>query len=608
MCGIIGYVGGNPALPRLINGLKKLEYRGYDSAGISFFTEAGVVTVKAEGRIANTEALLQRGFPDAQSVCGVGHTRWATTGKPSDANAHPHRVGAVTVVHNGIIENYKALKKECEAAGRVFRSQTDTEVIAALADIVYAQCGDPVKTLHRVISRLEGSFAVAALFDDRENTVYGFRKDSPLIVAETEDGNYFASDFIAVKHATDTYRLPDEETVVELTAAGARYYTADGGTAPPAPIRVTDANRDDGKGDFPHFMLKEIFEVPDAIRNTCRDRVCEGLPAFDDEILGRLAASGRIYIVACGTALNAGKLGKGYIEKFARIPVSCELASELRYFPPLYDEGDSFIFISQSGETADTVASLRMLKERGIYTVALVNTPNSTIAREADGVLYTRAGTETAVASTKAYNAQSALLFLLALGLGLQKGSITEKTAAKLTADLTRGVPAAVEKILADAEKIRAFSEKYCTAPSCFFLGRGPDFCLAEESSLKLKEISYIHCEAYAAGEIKHGTIALIEKDVPVIAIISGDKIRSKTINNAFEVKARDAKVLTVTDRRVPGEEETADDIYVVDSPDESLFHIPAATFFQLFAYYTALGRGRDVDKPRNLAKSVTVE
>ncbi|MBQ6018813.1 MAG: glutamine--fructose-6-phosphate transaminase (isomerizing) [Clostridia bacterium] len=608
MCGIIGYVGGNPAVPRLINGLKKLEYRGYDSAGISFFTEVGVVTVKAEGRIANTEALLREKYPDAQSVCGLGHTRWATTGKPSDANAHPHRVGRVTLVHNGIIENYKTLKKECEAAGRVFRSQTDTEVIAALADIVYERRGDPVATLREVAARLEGSFAVTALFDDRENTVYGFRKDSPLIVAETGDGNYFASDYIAVKHLTDVYRFPAEGTVVEVTADGVRYYDREGEAAPPAPIRVTDVNRDDGKGAFPHFMLKEIFDVPDAIRNTCRDRVCEGRPAFDDETLQRLAAAGRIFIVACGTALNAGKLGKVYIEKFARIPVSCELASEFRYFPPLCGANDSFIFISQSGETADTVASMRMIKSQGLYTVALVNTPNSTIAREADGVLYTRAGTETAVASTKAYSAQSALLFLLALGLGMQKKTLTAETAAAFTKNLTKGVPAAIEKILADTEKIKAFSEKYCTAPSCFFLGRGPDFFLAEESSLKLKEISYIHCEAYAAGEIKHGTIALIEKDVPVIAIISGDKIRAKTISNAAEVKARDAKVLTVTDRLVPGEDETADDICVADCPCEELFHICAATFFQLFAYYTAVGRGRDVDKPRNLAKSVTVE
>lgn len=608
MCGIIGYVGGNPAIPRLINGLKKLEYRGYDSAGISFFTEAGVVTVKAEGRIANTEALLRRDHPDAESVCGIGHTRWATTGKPSDENAHPHRVGAVTVVHNGIIENYKALKKECEAAGRVFASQTDTETIAALADIEYERCGDPVRTLQRVSERLEGSYAVAALFDGRPGEIYGVRKDSPLIVAETEDGNYFASDFIAVKQFTDTYRLPDEGIVVALTADRARYYDKNGETAAPAQVRVTDANRDDGKGDFPHFMLKEIFEVPDAIRNTCRDRINEGLPAFDEEIIRRLASSGRIYIVACGTALNAGKLGKGYIEKFARIPVSCETASEFRYFPPLYGENDSFIFISQSGETADTAASMRMIKAQGLYTVALVNTPNSTIAREADGVLYTRAGTETAVASTKAYNAQGALLFLLALGLGMQKKTVSEETARELTKALTERVPETVAAILKDTERVKALSEKYCTAQSCFFLGRGADFFLAEESSLKLKEISYIHCEAYAAGELKHGTIALIEKDVPVIAIISGDRIRAKTINNAAEVKARDAKVLIVTDKREPGEEETADDIYTVDCPDEALFHIPAAVFFQLFAYYTALGRGRDVDKPRNLAKSVTVE
>ncbi len=608
MCGIIGYCGGNPAIPRLLNGLKKLEYRGYDSAGIAFFTESGIVTVKAEGRIANTEALLRGDYENAVSVCGIGHTRWATTGRPSDFNAHPHRSGAVTIVHNGIIENYKELKAECEAAGTVFRSQTDSEVIAALADGYYRENADPVAALQKVMERLKGSYAVTALFEDRTNTVYGFRRDSPLIAAETPDGNYFASDYIAVKHLTDTYFLPEEGVVAELTARGIRYFGPQGEQRAPAPVTVTESNRDDGKGDFPHYMLKEIFDIPEAIRNTCRDHVLEGLPSFDDGLLQRLSAAGRIYIVACGTALNAGKLGKGYIERLAGIPVSCETASEFRYFPPLYGKNDCFVFISQSGETADTAASMRMINAQGLYTVALVNTPNSTIAREAADVLYTRAGVETAVASTKAYNAQGALLFLLALALGMKTGRVSAADAARKTGELTDGVPAAVRKVLTESARIRELSHRFCTAPSCFFLGRGPDFFLAEESSLKLKEISYIHCEAYAAGELKHGTIALIEKDVPVIAVISGETIRAKTINNAAEVKARSAKVLIVTDRAVPEERETADAVFTVDCPAEELFHLCAAVFFQLFAYHTALLRGCDVDKPRNLAKSVTVE
>ena len=608
MCGIIGYCGNEDSVVRLIDGLKALEYRGYDSAGVSLFAEDGILTVKASGRIANIEKRLADEHSGVHAECGIGHTRWATTGKPNDINSHPHNSGKVSIVHNGIIENYKELKRACEQQGVVFASETDSEVIAALINLKYTETGDVMQSLRWTMAQLTGSYAVAALFADREKHVFAFRHDNPLIAAATADGNYLASDFAAVSKYTDRYYLPEDGDIVEMTADYIKFFDADGNEKQIEPVVVTDMNRADGKQGYPHYMLKEIHEVPRAIRDTCKDHIYENLPTFDKELTEKLAGAGRIYIIACGTALNAGKLGKTYFEKYAGIPVSCETASEFRYVPPILNENDRFIFISQSGETADTAASLRMVKARGLYTIAVVNTPNSTIAREADNVIYTRAGTETAVASTKAYNAQASLLFILALGAALEKGTVSEETAAALADKLVNQLPEAVETILADTEKIKALSEKYCTAHSCFFIGRGPDFYLAEESSLKLKEISYIHCEAYAAGELKHGTIALIEPDVPVISIISGDKIRSKTINNAAEVKAREAKVLMVTDRDTDEAEHTADDVYVIHCPDSDLFHICAAVFFQLFAYHTALGKGWDVDKPRNLAKSVTVE
>lgn len=605
MCGIIGYCGKEEAAPYLLKGLYSLEYRGYDSAGLCVFAPRGMLTVKTAGRVADLQqkwdALPERPF----ARCGIGHTRWATDGAPTEKNAHPHRVGSVSIVHNGIIENSGALRVELQKKGYVFVSQTDTEVLAALLDEGYQAAGNIPAAIRYAESRVTGSFAVAAMFEPEKDTVWAFRKESPLIAATAPNGNFLASDIFAVSRYTSQYYPLQEEEIAVLRPDGLSFLKKDGTPLEKDPVSILTDSRQAEKGAFPHHMLKEIFDAPDAIRETVAAYLRDGLPSLSLlDPKGFLRRAKRLFIVACGTALNAGKIGKFYFEKLAGLSTYCAIASEFRYDSPILQDGDHFLFITQSGETADTLAAMRMVRGMGFSATALVNTPNSTAVNLADSVLYTRAGPEIAVASTKAYVAQCSLLYLVANAVALYREKINAVAVRENVHALYHDAPICIANLLADREAVRAISQKYCEAPSCFFIGRGLDYSLTEESSLKCKEISYIHCEAYPAGELKHGTIALIEENTPVVTIVSGEMVREKTFSNIREVRARGGKVLLVTDRHA--ETQVADDLYIV--PAKKLFPVCAAVFFQLFAYYGALLRGCDVDKPRNLAKSVTVE
>ncbi len=604
MCGIIGYCGREDAAPHLLSGLQALEYRGYDSAGLCVFAPGGLLTVKTAGRVADLrkkwDSLPEKVF----ACCGIGHTRWATDGAPTEENAHPHKVGSVSIVHNGIIENSGALRKELTKKGYSFRSQTDTEVLAALLDEGWRNFKDIPAAIRHVERRAIGSFAVAALFESKRDTVFGFRKESPLIAASSPWGNFLASDIFAVSRYVEWYYSLTEDEIAVLHQDSLTFLKIDGTPVQKQPIPVCSDSRQTEKGNFPHHMLKEIFDAPDAIRRTAADYLRNGLPSLSLlDPRGFLRNARRLWIIACGTALNAGKIGKTYFERLAGLPTFCAVASEFRYDPPILEKGDHLLFITQSGETADTLAAMRMVQSMGFPVTALVNTPNTTAANQADSVLFTQAGPEVAVASTKAYIAQLALLYLAANALALFREKITAAEARAAARALSEEAPLCIANILSEQEAVRLLSQKYCRKSSSFFIGRGVDFALAEESALKCKEVSYIHCEAYPAGELKHGTIALIEQDTPVIALISGETGREKTIANIREVRARGAKVLLITDRHT---EAVADDCFLV--PSARLFPICAAVFFQLFAYYGALYRGCDVDRPRNLAKSVTVE
>lgn len=608
MCGIIGYCGNENATEKLIDGLKKLEYRGYDSSGISVFSQDGTLTVKSKGRIENIEKILNSSFKDTKSNCGIGHTRWATHGKPSDRNAHPHSTENVCIVHNGIIENYLPIKRELEELGYTFLSETDSEVIAVLAEHEYLKSQNAENTVREVQKKIKGSYACAIIFKNRKDTVYAIRNESPLIAAATSSGNFISSDIYAVKAYTDKYIIPNDGDMLVMTDKSIDIYDKDEQLTAPHFFSVLKDNRSDGKNDFPHYMIKEIFDSPAAIKNTCSMYTMNGLPYFNEEIADLLSNKAeRLFIIACGTALNAGKIGKTFFEKYTNLSVFCETASEFRYYPPKLKSGDIAFFITQSGETADTIACLKYVKEKGIKTTAIVNTQNSSIARYADSVLYTQAGTEIAVASTKAYTAQCSLLYLLAISTGLNQKNLTPDEAYAKVCELHENLPPAVSNILADFDRIKKLSEKYSNEDNAFFIGRGADYYLCEESALKLKEISYIHAEAYPAGELKHGTIALIEKNTPVFAVASDGKTYIKTVSNIDEVKARGARVLLVTDKN-DADAADIDDIYIIKCKNSDLFPVCSAIFFQLFAYYSAVINGKDPDKPRNLAKSVTVE
>ena len=582
MCGIVGYVGKRNAQDVLLDGLEKLEYRGYDSAGVALALKGGIRVVKSKGRLAELRKRLAVEAL-ARSGCGIGHTRWATHGEPSDVNSHPHSTPRVSIVHNGIIENYGVLKERLMAKGYTFESETDTEVLVKLIDSCYE--GEPLKALRAALAMVRGSYALAVLFRDFPDTLFAVKRESPLIVGWGEEENFIASDIPALLKYTRRYSVLEEGDMAVVNADGIRFYNE---FAEPVEREVLTANWDQEaaeKGGYPHFMLKEINEQPAAITATVSPRVENGLPdlrvpELTDERLRRI---GTVHLVGCGTAMHAGMVGKAAIEALARVPAQVEIASEFRYRNPILRPEDLVIIISQSGETSDTLAALKLAKSRGVPVLAIVNVVGSSIARAADYVMYTYAGPEIAVASTKAYMVQMCVLYLFALRLAYARGMQTDAEIRRLTAELLRA-----------GEVIKP--------------RRGFDYSLSLEGSLKLKEISYVHSDAYAAGELKHGTISLVTDGVPVIALATQKQVYEKTISNAKETKSRGAKVLLFTTRDAVVPDGVADYVVRLDDYDDLLMPLQLIVPLQLFAYYMAVLRGCDVDKPRNLAKSVTVE
>ena len=606
MCGIVGYVGKRNAQNVLLDGLEKLEYRGYDSAGVALALDGGIRVVKSKGRLAELRKKLELQAL-AESGCGIGHTRWATHGEPSDVNSHPHSTPRVSIVHNGIIENYGILKERLIAKGYTFESETDTEVLVKLIDSCYE--GEPLQAIHEALSMVRGSYALAVLFRDFPDTVFAVKRESPLIVGWGEGENFVASDIPALLKYTRRYSVLEEGDLAVVTREGIRFYNE---FAEPVEREVLTADWDmeaAEKGGYPHFMLKEINEQPAAITATVSPRVEDGLPdlripELSDE---KLRDIGTIHLVACGTAMHAGMVGKSAIETLARVPAEVDIASEFRYRDPILNKNDLVIIISQSGETSDTLAALKLAKSRGVSVLAIVNVVGSSIARAADYVLYTYAGPEIAVASTKAYMVQMCVLYLFALRLAYARGAQTEAETRRLTAELLRASEV-IKPRLADCEQIKYLASRFVNTQSCFFIGRGFDYALSLEGSLKLKEISYVHSDAYAAGELKHGTISLITDGVPVIALATQKKVYEKTISNVKETKSRGAKVLLFTTKDAVVPDGVADYVVRQDDYDDLLMPLQLIVPLQLFAYYMAVLRGCDVDKPRNLAKSVTVE
>ena len=610
MCGITGYVGAREASEVILQGLHTLEYRGYDSAGVAAFANGTLAVVKAVGKVQNVEDKVRSlGILDG-AHCGIGHTRWATHGAPSDTNSHPHGNENIQIVHNGIIENYAPLRAMLQKNGYTFVSETDTEVAAKLIDYHYANCGDRADALFAAMRDIVGSYAIAALFADQPDTLYAIRKDNPLIVGVGKGENFVASDIAAVlRYTKDYYQLGDRELAV-VTKDSVEIYNMEKMPVQHELLTATWSIEAAERGGYAHFMIKEIGEEPEAIEKTLRPRIKDMLPCFDEEGLddSRLAGIKSVTFVACGTAMHAGLVGKTVIEKLCRVPVNVEIASEFRYNDPILHKDDLVVIISQSGETADSLAALRLAKEKGAYTLGIVNVIGSTIAREADDVIYTWAGPEISVASTKAYTVQISLLYLLSIRMALAMGKLTEDTARSLTRTLYEDMPRVVREAIAREDEIAAAAELFYDYEDLFFIGRGIDYHLAMEGSLKLKEISYIHSEAYAAGELKHGTISLITEDMPVIALATVSELYEKMISNIREVKARGAEVLLITREGAKDAADEAKKVIYLPNCSELFSAIPLATVLQLLAYHVAAKRGCDIDKPRNLAKSVTVE
>jgi len=610
MCGIVGYVGSQNCVPILMEGLSSLAYRGYDSAGLAVQTESDALLLrKEEGKLENLYALLER--EPLAANCGIGHTRWATHGVPSVANAHPHvdQSGKLALVHNGIIENYKKLKFMLQEQGVCFRSETDTEVAAQLIGSLYT--GDPLSAIAQSLCLIEGAYALVILFADHPDTIYCARKDSPMVVGLGKDGGFVASDIPAILPHTRDVSFVGDLQIVAIHKDRIDFFDSFGNPVE-NPTRHIDWDVESAKkGNYPHFMLKEIHESPDAFKKTLEQyanlkagRLKADCFPWDEEAAQRLDS---LTIVACGTAYHAGLMGKSYLESMARLPVHVEIASEYRYkeLPPA--PGTELMLISQSGETADTIAAMRMAKAAGCPISAVCNVIDSTIAREAEAVMFTYAGPEIAVAATKSYLTQTTVLYLLALDLAQKRGYMTKEEVQKRLFAMAR-IPDEMEAILKDQERIRNFARKNQSVEHVFFIGRGLDHALAQEASLKLKEISYIKSEAYAAGELKHGTIALIEPGTLVAALATQKRLLAKTASNMEEVRVRGAYVLAIT----PGDGEDAkghaDELWSVPDVGESLSPFCAILYIQLLAYYMAVERGCAIDQPRNLAKSVTVE
>lgn len=606
MCGIIGFTGNINAKDVLLQGLKALEYRGYDSAGISYFTEKGIKTIKAVGKVSGLAEKVALSGNDV-TECGIGHTRWATHGGVSEINCHPHRFGKVTLIHNGIIENYKELQEELALDGKEPVSQTDSEIAAMVIDSCYKS--NPVRAIKKAVKKLHGAYAFCIMFEDHPGSIYAIRNGSPLVATATKEGAVIASDMVAlIKYSKDYFVLP-EHHIAHLTAKGINITDLDQNEIEPDMLHVNWDMAAARKGGYEYFMLKEIHEQPESLHNTISPRVKDGLPDFSADNIPDSLFTGvdRIIITACGTAMHAGLIGKNMIEKLSRIPVTVDIASEFRYQDPVIDGNTLVITISQSGETADTLAALRLAKERSARTLSIVNVKGSSIARESDYVLYTHAGPEIAVASTKAYTVQLAAMYLFAFRFALLREIVPEAEIRNLTSGLLK-MPGFVENMLSCDKAIEKISNKLKKTKDLFFIGRGLDYALSCEGSIKLKEVSYIHSEAYAAGELKHGTISLITDNVPVIALATQDNVFTKMISNIREVRSRGAKVIMITVAGAGVDASLCDHLITLPPVNDLFAPFGAAIVLQYIAYYTAVAKGLNVDQPRNLAKSVTVE
>lgn len=615
MCGIVGYVGSKQATPVLINGLKKLEYRGYDSAGVAVMSEDAdeILVRKSKGALK----FLEEKIADEviKGSVGIGHTRWATHGEPSDLNSHPHTnaSGTIAVVHNGIIENYAKLKAWLQDQGVVFKSQTDTEVIAHLINYFYEKTGEIFKAVLETLHRLEGSYALGVLCTKYPDRLIAARKESPLIVGLGKGENFIASDVPAVlEYTRDVYYLNQNELAV-LYNDHVDLFDSEGNKVVREPSHVEWDMASAEKGGYAHFMLKEIHEQPKALTDTLRPRLVfeDEKPVdikFDEISFGEdWKNAGRIVITACGTAYHAGVVGKYAFEKFARIPVAVDVASEFRYRNPILNKNDIFIVISQSGETADTLAALRLAKQAGAKVIAITNCVGSTVSREADEVIYTWAGPEIAVASTKAYTTQLMCLYLLAIKLGKERGTISDSDYKNLLSEISL-IPAKAQEIIDNQSEIQKFASQQFNKSKIFYIGRLFDSASSLESALKLKEVSYMHCEAFAAGELKHGPIALVDPDTLVVAIATEPELYEKLASNIVEVKSRGAVTMAITLDKKGAFNNCCNSVITIPDSDPALASMLSIIPAQLFAYYCSILRGNDPDKPRNLAKSVTVE
>lgn len=606
MCGIVGYVGERDCTEVLLNSLSKLEYRGYDSAGIAVFENGNITVEKSKGELANLRKKIEEDHkPDGH--CGIGHTRWATHGEPSDINSHPHGSKRVSIVHNGIIENYKDIKKFLIGKGYSFISETDTETVAKLLDYYYE--GDPIDAIIKTLNDIRGAYALGILFKDFPDKIFAVRKDSPLIIGVGDEENFIASDVPAILQYTRKYYLLEENEIATIKADRVEFCDIHKQEIVKE-VKVSDLDMDAAeKGGYEHFMLKEIHEQPTAVRTTIAPRIVNGMPdlsecGLTDEMLKNYR---KIFVVACGTACHAGMVGKYVIEKLARTEVTVDIASEFRYRDPIVTPEDLVIVISQSGETADTKAALKLAKERGAKVLAIVNVKGSSIARDADMVLYTHAGPEISVASTKAFSVQMAVMYLLAFEMAYAKGCIDKEECMRLTKELS-DIPDVIEETMKCADRCQYVASKLVTSTSLLYIGRGLDYTLSMEGSLKLKEISYIHSESYAAGELKHGTISLVTDQMPVISVATQSELLEKMVSNIVEVKSRDAFTITVTKEGTEFSEGVMDEVIEVPALEDILMPLVTVIPLQLIAYYTTVLKGLNVDKPRNLAKSVTVE
>ena len=615
MCGITGYIGKKQAAPILLRGLEKLEYRGYDSAGIAVrensAPDAKINIVKAKGRL---KALLEktdcgRAVP---GLCGIGHTRWATHGEPSELNAHPHCTDdlSVVLVHNGIIENYQEIREKLTKSGYRFYSQTDTEAAVKLIDSYYKQSGEPLTAISQAMLRIRGSYAFAMMFRDFPDSLFVARKDSPLIIGQNGDGCYIASDVPAILDSTRTVYYIGNLEMAQLTAGAIHFYNIDREEIEKEPVQIQWDAESAEKGGYAHFMLKEIHEQPQAVRDTIQSYLNEqgeidfSAAGLDDAFLKQLE---RLYFVACGSAYHVGAAAKYVIEAMTDLPVEIDLASEFRYRDPKLVKNSLVVVVSQSGETADSLAALRLAKDKGVPVLGIVNVVGSSIARESDYLLYTYAGPEISVATTKAYSAQLAAVYLLSTKLAQVRGCIDEQRCRALIGEL-QALPEKIQRVLEDKERIQWFASKYANAHDIFFIGRGLDYAISLEGSLKMKEISYIHSEAYAAGELKHGTISLVEDGTLVIGVATQQALFEKTVSNLVEVKSRGAYLMGLTSFGSYAIEDTVDFAVYVPKIEPCFAASLAVVPLQLMGYYVSVAKGLDVDKPRNLAKSVTVE